>query len=185
MRTDGDGGPGDHTDRRARFERIYAGSYETILGYAMRRTPAPEDAADVVAETFLTAWRRLDELPDPPDARLWLYATARRVLANQRRGQQRYQRLAARLGATRGGGSVGVAVEDHDTSAVVAAFGRLKAEDREVLGLLAWEGLETGEIARVLGCGAGTVRVRLHRARRRFARELAAEGLAVEGIPSS
>jgi RNA polymerase sigma-70 factor (ECF subfamily) len=180
--TDGGGGPGDHADRRARFERIYAGSYEPILGYALRRTPAPEDAADVVAETFLTAWRRLDELPDPPDARLWLYATARRVLANQRRGQQRYQRLAVRLGVVRAGAPAGVAVEDHDTSAVVAAFGRLKAEDREVLGLLAWEGLEPGEIAQVLGCGAGTVRVRLHRARRRFAHQLAVEGLAVEGL---
>jgi RNA polymerase sigma-70 factor (ECF subfamily) len=152
-----------------------------MVAFALRRTPTPDDAADVVAETFLTAWRRLDEVPDPPDSRLWLYAAARRVLANQRRGQQRYQRLAVRLRAVRAGqvgaASGGVAIDDRDTATVAAAFGRLKADDREVLAMAGWEGLTADEIARVLGCTAGTARVRLHRARGRFARELAAEGL--------
>lgn len=108
--------PGGKGDRRERFERIYEVGYEPILAFALRRTATPEDAADVVAETFLTAWRRLAEVPDPPEARLWLYATARRVLANQRRGQRRYQRLAARLRATRperaGAADVRVAIDD-------------------------------------------------------------------------
>jgi RNA polymerase sigma-70 factor (ECF subfamily) len=182
VRTDGDGVPRGPGDRRDRFERIYHATYEPILAFARRRTATPEDAADVVAETFLVAWRRLDEVPDLPEARLWLYATARRVLANQRRGQQRHQRLAARIRdagtGTRGGTPVGVAVDDRDTLVITAAFSRLKTEDREVLALVGWEGLNAAELARVLGCRAGTARARLHRARKRFARELAAEGLA-------
>ena len=60
-----------------------------MLGYALRRTDNTDDAADVLAETFLVAWRRPDEIPPGPQARLWLYGTARRVLANQRRAERR------------------------------------------------------------------------------------------------
>jgi RNA polymerase sigma-70 factor (ECF subfamily) len=180
VRTDRERAPVEEGERRERFERLYEASYQPILAFALRRAATPEDAADVVAETFLAAWRRLETVPDPPEARLWLYATARRVLANQRRGQQRYQRLAARLRAGRSGGSpIAVAVDDRDTSLVTAAFGRLKAEDREVLALTGWEGLDAAELAKVLGCRPGTARVRLHRARKRFARELAAAGIAL------
>lgn len=171
---------GNHVpvDRRTRFERLYTESYPLILGYALRRCPAAEDAADVLAETFLTAWRRLDELPDPPQARLWLYGVARRVLANQRRGQRRAERLSARL---RAAGMASVQAVDVSgvelASGIAAAFGRLPDADRELLALVAWEGLTSVEAARVVGCSAGAARVRLHRARSRFARELASEGI--------
>ena len=72
-----------------RFARLYRDHARGILGYALRRCPDPEDAADVVAETFLAAWRRLPEVPIGEEARLWLYGTARLVLANQRRGERR------------------------------------------------------------------------------------------------
>ncbi|HSH59182.1 MAG TPA: sigma factor, partial [Acidimicrobiales bacterium] len=71
------------SERRERFHRIYDTNYERILGYALRRTATVEDAYDVVSETFLTAWRRLDDVPDGERARLWLYGTARNVLTNQ------------------------------------------------------------------------------------------------------
>src|SRR5204863_40653 len=67
--------------RRERFERIYRANYEPILGYARRRT-GPDEAADVLAETFLVAWRRLDTVPDGHEARLWLYGTARTPAAD-------------------------------------------------------------------------------------------------------
>lgn len=76
-------------DRKDRFEAVYTQTYEQILGYAMRRCDSPEDAADVVAETFAIAWRRMDALPAGAEARLWLYGVARNVLANHRRGQDR------------------------------------------------------------------------------------------------
>jgi RNA polymerase sigma-70 factor (ECF subfamily) len=178
-------GPVRHTDqgdRRARFELVYAANYEHVLAYALRRTDTRDDAADVVAETFLTAWRRDEQAPDGPTVRLWLYGIARRVLANHLRGRRRYERLGARLraNASESGRTSSSRVTDTDASgAVAAAFARLNAGDRDILALVGAEGLTPGEAARVLGCRAATVRVRLHRARARFARELATEGVQV------
>src|SRR3954447_15329981 len=89
--------PDTSPDRAARFTRLFADTEREILAYALRRVDRPEDAADVVAETFLVAWRRLDDLPSGDGARLWLYGVARRQLANQRRGRLRRSRLANRL----------------------------------------------------------------------------------------
>ena len=61
--------------RRERFERLYDACYAPVLGYACRRTDSIDDARDVVSETFMTAWRRLDEVPDGDRARLWLFGT--------------------------------------------------------------------------------------------------------------
>ncbi|SNT52684.1 RNA polymerase, sigma subunit, ECF family [Actinomadura meyerae] len=158
-------------DRRRRFEEIYAAHRAQILGYAMRRTADPQDAADVLAETFLTAWRRLDDVPPDGRARLWLYGTARRVLANHHRGERRRSALAADLGAR-----LRTAPDAPDAAGladVAAAFRALPERDRELLSLVGWEGLDHGEIATVLGCSRNAVRIRLHRARRRFARALA------------
>jgi hypothetical protein len=84
--------------RGDRFQALYEANYHRVLGYALRRADR-DDAADVVAETFLVAWRRLDDVPSGEVARLWLYGTARRVLANQQRGKRRRERLTQRLQA--------------------------------------------------------------------------------------
>src|ERR1700735_5412690 len=89
--------PGGPDERRHRFEELYAANCGPILGYVLRRTDNPDDAADVIAETFLTVWRRLDAVPPGDEARLWLYGVARRVLANHRRGQRRRTALTERL----------------------------------------------------------------------------------------
>ena len=89
----------DPGERQRRFEVVYAAHRGPILGYVLRRTGNPDDAADVIAETFLTAWRRLDEIPHDPQTRLWLYGVARRVLANHHRGERRRSALADRLRA--------------------------------------------------------------------------------------
>jgi RNA polymerase sigma-70 factor (ECF subfamily) len=157
-------------DRRRRFEEVYAAHRAPILGYALRRTTDPQDAADVLAETFLTAWRRLDDVPPGEQARLWLYGVARRVLANHHRGERRRSALAADLGSLlRDAPAVR---EAGDMAHVAAAFRSLPDRDRELLALVGWEGLDHGEIATVLGCSRNAVRIRLHRARRRFARAL-------------
>ncbi|NDU77525.1 RNA polymerase subunit sigma-24 [Actinomadura sp. DSM 109109] len=160
-------------DRRRRFEDVYAAHRAAILGYALRRTSDPQDAADVLSETFLTAWRRLDDVPPGDQARLWLYGVARRVLANHHRGERRRSALTADLGSRL---RDGLAVHDTpgvDLGGVGAAFRGLPESDRELLALVGWEGLGHGEIATVLGCSRNAVRIRLHRARRRFARALA------------
>ncbi|WP_354697605.1 RNA polymerase sigma factor [Paraconexibacter sp. AEG42_29] len=157
-----------------RFRALFADTERDLLAYALRRVDRAEDAADVVAETFLVAWRRLDDVPPGDEARLWLYGVARRQLANQRRGQLRRSRLAARLReelptATAG---VGAAGDDQRVAAVRAALAHLDEEDREILRLTSWEGLTPAEIAAVLQIPGVTVRSRLHRARRRLKAQL-------------
>jgi RNA polymerase sigma factor (sigma-70 family) len=159
------------SERRHRFEELYVAHYASLLGYALRRTDNTDDAADVLAETFLAAWRRLDDIPADPQARLWLYGTARRVLANQRRGELRRLALADRLRA-----DLAASYRPPDLSGglreAAAAFRRIPEADRELLALAGWEGLDAGQIAAVLGCSRNAARIRLHRARRRFAAEL-------------
>jgi len=91
--------PADYhlTSRRQRFEALFTAHSSTVLAYALRRVDVADDAADVIADTFVVAWRRIDEVPPGDEARLWLYGVARRVLANHTRGDRRRTVLAARL----------------------------------------------------------------------------------------
>ena len=143
-----------------------------VLGYVLRRTDSAEDAADVIGDVFLTAWRRLDDVPGGEPARLWLYGVARKVLANHHRGERRRSALTERLRA-----DLAAAYRPPEFTGelaqIAAAFRRLPEAERELLALSAWEGLGNGEIAVVLGCSRNAVRIRLFRARKRFAAELA------------
>jgi RNA polymerase sigma factor (sigma-70 family) len=163
------------TKRRHRFEELYAAHRVPVLGYALRRTDNTDDAADVLAETFLTAWRRLDEVPVGEQARLWLYGTARRVLANHHRGERRRLALADRLKA-----ELAVSYRQPNDAGgvpdIAAAFRRLPMPDQELLALAGWEGLDPGQIAAVVGCSRNAARIRMHRARRRLAAELGQPG---------
>jgi DNA-directed RNA polymerase specialized sigma24 family protein len=78
-------------DAEARFRRLYEQQYEPLLAYAARRTLDRSEAHDVVSETFLILWRRLDEAPRDEEIPLWLYGVARRVLANRRRSRARQE----------------------------------------------------------------------------------------------
>lgn len=158
---------------RARFEALYASCHKAILGYVLRRVAQPQDGADVIAETFLVAWRRLDEVPQGEEACLWLYGVARRALANQRRGEQRRTALAERLRTELAVASVTYEPGSR-LSEVVDALARLPEGERELLRLEGWEGLDARQIATVLGISQNAVRIRLYRARRRLARKLAA-----------
>lgn len=153
-------------DRRQRFECLYRESGPALLAYALRRTDR-EAAQDAVAETFLVVWRRFDELPADPLP--WLYGIARRILANQRRGVQRRERLVTRIAAPGPG-----TVEPFD-GRVIAALAALRASDRELLMLIAWEGLTPAQAAAALGYSANACRIRLHRARRKLERALTDE----------
>jgi RNA polymerase sigma-70 factor (ECF subfamily) len=164
--------PEPQDSRRARFRAVYDANYHRVLGYALRRAATREDAEDAVAETFLAAWRRLEEVPRGGDARPWLYGVARNALANQRRGQRRRGRLWGRLQAEPALAARPRGDADDQLASVGTAFARLKDDDRELLALVAWEELDPGEVATVLRCSRNAARIRLHRARRRLAREL-------------
>ena len=157
---------------RERFGALYEAAYPAILRYAHRRV-APDAAADVAAEVFVVAWRRMAELPSG-DALPWLYGVARRVVANQRRGADRAGGRRPRGGARGGNGPAPGDPADvvADSHSMIAAFRRLSDDDREVLGLVVWEGLGARDAAQVLGCSAAAVATRLSRARRRLQTEL-------------
>ncbi|GAA2629639.1 hypothetical protein GCM10010399_71920 [Dactylosporangium fulvum] len=158
--------PGD--DPAARFERLYRACYTDLLGYALRRTDRPEAAADVVADAFLVAWRRIDDIP-ADQARPWLFGVARKVMANHHRADRRSADLAARL---RQELTQVTTVEPEVPEEVGRAFRALPDADRELLRLVAWEGLTADELAVALDCTVNAARIRLHRARRRFAAAL-------------
>jgi RNA polymerase sigma-70 factor (ECF subfamily) len=156
----------DAADREARFRRLCEAHTVAVLAYALRRT-SRDDAPDVVAETFLVAWRRLDDV-DERSALPWLYAVARRVLLSQRRATRRQQVIAERVAAAEPSVSLDAPGEASGSRRLLDALGRLPEREREVLMLAAWEELSSGEAARVLGCSATAYRIRLHRARRRL-----------------
>jgi RNA polymerase sigma factor (sigma-70 family) len=164
-----------------RFETLFRAHYPAVRAYALRRAPA-EAAQDAVAETFLVAWRRLDDVP--ADALPWLYGVARRVLANQRRSSTRAAALEERLA----GAQPAWAADDPgeragDAELMRAALSRLSDNDREALMLVAWHGLSGARAARAAGCTRAAFAVRLHRARRRLAAELERAGEpALEGV---
>jgi RNA polymerase sigma factor (sigma-70 family) len=169
-----------------RFRTLFEANSRPLLAYALRRTHSPSDAADVVAETMLVAWRRIDDVPIGDEARLWLYGVARLVVVNDRGGAQRQQRLAERLAQ-----HVEAAVRPDLAGSVVAnvalteALARLDEGDRELLRLVTWEGLSPAELAVVLDIPAATVRTKLHRARIRLRTILAADDDATKRCATS
>ena len=159
--------------RREQFEELFGAHREAVLGYLRRRTDSGHDAADLLADTFLVAWRRLDDVPPGGQTRPWLYGVARRVLSNHRRGEGRRHALATKLRQELIElDASGTALPD-DTPAA-RAFRALPEQDRELLSLVAWEELDTAQIATVLDISQNAVRIRLHRARKRFAKLLTA-----------
>lgn len=151
---------GDTTDRD-RLEAIFRAHYEAVLAYARRRAPISV-ADDVAAETFAIAWRKAGKIPREPLP--WLLGVARRVLATQRRASERRERLSNRLARNLDSTSP----DDQLGDAFGAALNALPDRDREVLLLIAWEGLTAREAATVVGASPAAVYVRLHRARRRL-----------------
>ena len=158
---------------RDRFERIYRENFRAVLRFAVARID-PERAKDAAAETFLVAWRRLDEVPAEP--RPWLLGVARKVIAGQFRSESRRDALALRLEAERsdaGGADLAGVLADRDE--VLTAFAALRERDREVLRLVTWDELGPADAADVLGVTRVAFAVRLHRARRRLERALELE----------
>jgi RNA polymerase sigma-70 factor (ECF subfamily) len=162
-----------HDRREQRFRNLYQRHYELIRAYALRRTWSPEDAADVVAETFTVAWRRIGEVPACPADRLWLYGVARKVISGRHRSAGRQRNLLIRLISTAPPGSQLAPAADPAKATLLEALSRLRPADREALQLVVWDELSQAEAAEVLGCSANAVGIRVHRAKARLRADLA------------
>jgi RNA polymerase sigma-70 factor, ECF subfamily len=161
----------DDAERRAVLDRWFRAYAARVLSYLLHRTDH-QTAQDVLQEVFVTAFSKVDQVPDPPLG--WLFGTARRLLANRYRGGRRHDELIARLMDDVGDEA------DAETYELKQAFAQtlatLSAGDREVLTLTGWYGLTPAQAAEALGCSASAYAVRLHRARKRLAAALDAAG---------
>jgi len=156
-----------------RFIEVYEQFYRHVYGYCRRRTSS-DRVDDAVADTFLTAWRKIDEIPPGEECLPWLYGVAYRVLSHQWRGATRRRRLHDRLasmGAEWHTGPEDYIVVRHESQQVLEALARLKTTDQEILRLTTWEELAQKDIAMALGISAEAVRQRLYEARKNLARE--------------
>jgi RNA polymerase sigma-70 factor (ECF subfamily) len=163
--------------RRARFERLAHVVVEPLHRYLLRRASA-DLVEDILSETMLVLWRRIDDVPglgrdsvtgpDPDDVLPWCYGVARGCLANARRADGRRLRLVERLIRTHERAPAGAA----DHSDLYAALDGLTEQEREVVRLWAWEGLAPRQIAEATGLTSNAVSIRLHRAKKRLAAQL-------------
>jgi len=159
------------------FRRIFDASYPKLMAYARRRADFTA-ADDVVAETFLVAWRRRDEFLNMDRQLPWLYAVAGNQLRNQDRGANRHLRLVAKAGAepaeAEAPADAGMTADsDSDAALLRQALQTLSFDDQEVLRLIAWEDLSHNDAADVLGCSTDAVAQRIRRAKQRLATAIA------------
>jgi RNA polymerase sigma-70 factor (ECF subfamily) len=170
------GGPMTSPARRDRFEVVAAEVVEPVRRFLARRTDHAT-ADDVLADTLLVCWRRIDEVPDP--SLPWVYAVTRQCLANATRSARRQRRLATRV-ATVDPPAADLAGPDDGGPAAAAlaeALAALPDKDAELVRLWAWEQLTPAEIAVVLDLTANAVSIRLHRAREKLRDELRKTGV--------
>ena len=154
-------------EEQAQFEGLFRDTRAALLAYLTRRAP-DEDAAELLAEVYLVAWRRRADLPNGEERRLWLYGVARRLLAEHHRHTWRRADTEERAGDVLIAN--GSSADEHRGEAVRHALNALSDLDRELVTLTTWERLTPAEAARVLGITANTARVRLYRARARLGR---------------
>ena len=168
---------------RARFEAVAAAVADPVHRYALRRTDA-ETAKEVLADTLLVLWRRLDDVP--AEAELpWCYAVARRCLANADRAARRQQGLLARIVRLDPPRPAEPHEPDPPDAELHRALAQLPELDRELVRLWAWEDLAPREIAAVTGLTANAVSIRLHRARGRLAELLGAGRAGRKGVTTT
>ena len=155
------------------FQQIYRAYHPELVAY-FRRRAHPDDAQDLAEEVFAVAWRRRSDVPEGRQALMWLYGVAWRTLSHHRRAMARRTRLNTRLEhlpMPEADPPDAQVVRQLEYERVLAAAGRLRPRDREILRLALWEDLSHRDIARVTGASVPAVKQRLFRAKRRLTRE--------------
>lgn len=161
------------TTRDVRFADLYRRHHLHVRAYCQRRTSA-DRLDDAVADTFLVAWRRIDDVPAGDGALPWLYGVAFKVIGHDWRSASRRRSLDRRLqglGLNPAAGPEELLVANEESRQVRRALDRLRKIDREIVLLAAWEGLSHSDIASALGIRPGTARQRLHQAKKNLSRE--------------
>ncbi|HSQ38301.1 MAG TPA: sigma-70 family RNA polymerase sigma factor [Acidimicrobiia bacterium] len=161
-----------------RFERVYEAYHRQVYAYFRRRTDLL-GAQDCAAQTFLLVWRRLDRVPEGDAALPWLYAAARRVLANHNRASRRFSRLVGRLAGLTAPDPArpeAIVLRREAEQEVLDALDLLRPDDRELLRLAFWEEVPRDQLAGMCRCTPHALSQRIQRAEARLARHLPAAG---------
>lgn len=165
-----------HEEHIARIRAAVEAHSPQLLAYFVRRVRQHADAADLLGETLLTLWRRASALPaHGSEIRPWMFGIARNVLLHHYRRSARQLAMTDKLREL-------LALEPHagfadptEHDELHRALAALNPIDREIIGLIHWEGLSQVEVGRVLRMKEGTVRSRYHRARVELRARLEAE----------
>lgn len=157
--------PPARPQQRAELRGALRANSDALLAYFERRVSPRVDAADLLGETMLHAWRRHRDMPtdDGTGQRMWLFTIAGRVLANHRRSSRRRLALTERLRAHLTG--AGAVPDASEANAVRDAVLRLPPAHREIVTLVHWDGFSIAEAAEVLGINQSTARSRYAAAR--------------------
>lgn len=167
-----EGGPEEgHRSHEPRFEALYWRHHRDLAAFIRRRVPL-DAVEDALAETFIVAWRRLEDIP--VEERAWLFGVARNVIRNSYRAEARQRALHVRVAdhaATTAATAAGTSEFDDAIASraeLANAWNQLSETEQEVIALVAWDGLSNIEAAQVLGVTTSAFAVRLFRARRRL-----------------
>ncbi len=152
-------------DPDERFAHMVQEHRQALTRYGVRRLSDHSAVEDLVAETFVAAYRHQTSLPPRDEEIYWLYAIARRVLANQVRGQTRSLRLESRLAFERETTLDEPRFSEDDLATLLNVLGELDPDDRELIQLAYWERLNYRGLGLVLGCSAKAAGMRLSRVR--------------------
>lgn len=160
-------------DADARFVELYESYFRLVYGYCLRRL-ASDRVDDAVADTFLVAWRRMDEVPNGDAALPWLYGVAYRVLSTHWRARSRRSRLEKKLmglGVAAVSSAEDYVVVGDEYRLLLDSLSRLRPRDQEVIRLSAWEQLSHVEIGSIFEISPDAAKQRLYQARRKLQRE--------------
>jgi RNA polymerase sigma-70 factor (ECF subfamily) len=167
----------DRDARHARLDGLHVAMAPELLNYFARRVIPVDDAADLLAETFLAAWRHITRLPvAEEEARMWTYGIARNVLRNWTRGQHRQHDLGKELRgqlARTGGDVAPVDAAIAHRRDVQEALASLPANQRELVMFIHWDGFTLPQAAQLVKCSESTARGRYQRATIRLRERLA------------
>ncbi len=162
----------DNSGAEAAYRRLYA-YHPQVLAYCARRV-GHEDAADVAAEVFAVAWRRIADVPAGEAALPWLYGVAYRTVSHHWRGASRRSRLLRKAAGHAPEVQVGPEaqlVQRAEYDLVLDALANLRDKDQEVLLLVVWEEMSHDQIATILGSSSAAARQRFRRAKKALLRE--------------
>ena len=161
----------DSAEHRGRdgdwFTTLYHNNHRVLLAYARRRVDT-QTADEVVADTFLVAWRRREAIPEGHE-RPWLFGVARNTIRTAQRSAYRRDALTGKLRRSFELPPVCDTEGCSGSEVLLPALRSLRESDREILMLVAWEELSNTEIAQVMDLSPNAVAIRIHRARKRLA----------------